>query len=146
MKTPLPFVQEFVAELHEALEKYQPGAGLSRLQRYWLAFCLMGILVSNAVCWAQFERASLGHYSLAALSWMFRKSKIPWECLLQMSVRVMLGKYGVTHGFLVIDDSDKKRCKVTTRIFKAHGSLIFRAVCENRDTAAYRCPPGSLGA
>jgi hypothetical protein len=80
----------------------------------------MGILVSNAVCWAQFERASLGHYSLAALSWMFRKSKMPWECLLQMSVRVMLGKYGITHGSLVIDDSDKKRCKVTTRIFKAH--------------------------
>jgi hypothetical protein len=120
IKTPLPFVQEFVAELHEALEKYQPGAGLSRLQRYWLSFCLMGILVSNAVCWAQFERASLGHYSLAALSWMFRKSKIPWEFLLQMSVRVMLGKYGITHSSLVIDDSDKKRCQVTKRIFNAH--------------------------
>jgi len=120
IKTPLPFVQAFVAELHEALETYQPGTGLSRLQRYWLSFCLMGILVSNSVCWARFERASLGHYSLAALSWMFRQSKIPWECLLQMSVRVILGKYGVTHGFLVIDDSDKKRCKVTTRIFKAH--------------------------
>ena len=120
IKTPLPFVQEFVAELHEALEKYQPGAGLSRLQRSWLSFCLMGILVSNAVCWAQFERASLGHYSLAALSWMFRKAKIPWAFLLQMSVRVMLGKYGITHGSLVIDDSNKKRCKVTKRIFNAH--------------------------
>ena len=120
IKTPRPFVQAFVAELHEALETYQPGTGLSRLQRYWLSFCLMGILVSNSVCWARFERASLGHYSLAALSWMFRQSKIPWECLLQMSVRVILGTYGVTHGFLVIDDSDKKRCKVTTRIFKAH--------------------------
>jgi len=66
IKTPLPFVQACVAELHEALETYQPGAGLSRLQRYWLSGCLMGILVSNAVCWAQFERASLGHDSLAA--------------------------------------------------------------------------------
>ena len=37
IKTPLPFVQEFVAELHAALEKYQPRAGLSRLQRYWLS-------------------------------------------------------------------------------------------------------------
>jgi hypothetical protein len=27
-----------------------------------------------------------------------------------------------------------------------HGSLIFRAVCENRDKASYRCPPGSSGA
>lgn len=120
IKTPLPFVQEFVAELHEALEKYQPGAGLSRLQRYWLSFCLMGILVSNSVCWARFERASLGHYSLAALSWMFRHSKIPWEFLLQMSVTVILRKYRITHGSVAVDDSDKKRCKVTKRIFKAH--------------------------
>ena len=118
--TPLPFVTEFVDELHEALGKYQPGAGLSRLQRFWLSFCLMGILISNTVCWAKFERASLGHYSLAALSWMFRKSKIPWEFLLQMSVKVMLQKYGLTQGSLVVDDSDKQRCKVTTRIFKAH--------------------------
>ena len=120
IKTPLPCVQECVAELHEALETYQPGAGLSRLQRYWLSCCRMGILVSNAGCWAQCERASLGHYSLAALSWMFRQSKRSWECLLQMRVRVILGKYGVTQGSLVIDDADKKRCKVTTRIFKAH--------------------------
>ena len=85
--TPLPFVQEFVDELHETLVKYQPGAGLSRRQRLWLSFCLMGILVSNAVCWAKFERASLGHYSLAALSWMCRTSQIPWGVLRPMSVR-----------------------------------------------------------
>jgi hypothetical protein len=118
--TPMPFVQAFVDELHEALDKYQPGAGLSRLQRLWLSFCLMGILVTNAVCWAKFERASLGQYSLAALSWMFRKSRIPWALLLQMSVRVMLAKYGITQGSLVLDDSDKRRSRVTTRIFNAH--------------------------
>ena len=118
--TPLPFVQAFVDELHEALDKYQPGAGLSRLQRLWLSVCLMGILVTNTVCWAKFERASLGQYSLAALSWMFRKSRISWALLLQMSVHVMLAKYGITQGSLVLDDSDKKRSKVTTRIFNAH--------------------------
>ena len=26
----------------------------------------------------------------------------------------------MTHGVLVVDDSDKKRCKVTKRIFKAY--------------------------
>ena len=118
--TPLPFVQEFVDERHETLVNYQPCAGLSRRQRLWLSFCLMGILVSNSVCWAKFERASLGNYSLAALSWMFRKSQIPWGLLLHMSVRVLLANDGITHGALVIDDSDKKRSKVTTRIFKAH--------------------------
>jgi DDE superfamily endonuclease len=118
--TPLPVVQAFVDELHEALDKYQPGAGLSRLQRRWLSFCLMGILVTNAVCWAKFERASLGQYSLAALSWMFRKSRIPWELLLQRRVRVMLAQYGITQGSRVLDDSDRKRSKVTTRSFNTH--------------------------
>jgi len=70
--------------------------------------------------WAQFEKAGLGKYSQAALSWMFRHSKIPWEMLLEMSVRAVLRKFGITEGVLVIDDTDKRRCKITKRIFKAH--------------------------
>ena len=120
LKTPLPFVKEFVDELNTALETDQPGRGLSRLQRLWLAFCLTGIVVTNSVCWARFERAGLGTYSLAALSWILRKAKMPWGCLLQMSVTVILAKDGIPQGSLVVDDSDKKRCKVTTRSFKAH--------------------------
>jgi hypothetical protein len=118
--TPLPFVKEFVDELNNILEKEQSGHQLSRRQRGWLAFCLTGILVTNSVCWAKFERASLGTYSLAALSWIFRKAKIPWACLLQLGVTAVLRRYAITQGYLVVDDSDKKRCKVTKRIFKAH--------------------------
>jgi hypothetical protein len=51
---------------------------------------------------------------------MFRQAKIPWEFLLQMRVTVILQTYGITQGARVVDDSDKKRCNVTTRIFKAH--------------------------
>lgn len=80
----------------------------------------MGMLISKTVCWAKFERASLGDDSLAALSWRFRKAKIPWEFLLQMNIHVILQKDGITQGSLVLDDSDKKRCKGTTLIFKAH--------------------------
>jgi hypothetical protein len=120
IKHPIPVVKEFVDELNNALEQHQPGSRLSRLQSFWISFCLTGILMTNSVCWAQFARASLGGYSLAALSWMFRHAKIPWELLLQMSLRVMLRKYALTHGVLIVDDSDKKRCKVTTRIFKAY--------------------------
>jgi hypothetical protein len=118
--TPLPFVKAFVDELNNILEKDRVGQGLSRRQRGWLAFCLTGILVTNSVCWAKFERASLGTYSLAALSWIFRNAKIPWAYLLQTSVTVVLRHYAITQGSLVVDDSDKKRCKVTKRIFKAH--------------------------
>ena len=120
IRSPLLFVQEFVDELNNALEQHQPGTRLSKLQCLWVSFCLTGILMTNTVCWAQFERASLGGYSLAALSWMFRHAKIPWEFLLQMSLGVILRKYAMTHGVLVVDDSDKKRCKVTKRIFKAY--------------------------
>jgi hypothetical protein len=69
------------------------------------------VLVTNSICWARFERASLGTYSLAALSWMFRHSKIPWDHLLVASVRVILRHHGITSGSLVIDDTDNQRAK-----------------------------------
>jgi hypothetical protein len=76
---PLPFVTAFINAVSAAIEEHHPGQGLSAIQRAWLGFCLTAILVTNSVCWARFERASLGHYSLAALSWMFRHAKLPWE-------------------------------------------------------------------
>ena len=84
---------------------------MSTMQRAWLAFCVTAVLVTNSICWARFERASLGSYSLAALSWMFRHSKIPWDELLVASVRVILRHYGLHSGSLVIDDTDNKRSK-----------------------------------
>jgi hypothetical protein len=117
---PLPFVKEYISKLNTALENYKQGSGLSWAQRKWICFCLMGILVTNSVCWAKFERAGLKEYTLAALSWMFRKSKIRWELLLCMSVKVILARFGITGGELVIDDTDKKRSKSTRKIYKAH--------------------------
>lgn len=118
---PLPFVNAFIAALNAALKAHRPlGPGLSFTQRHWLGFCLMGILITNTVCWAKFERASLGRYSLAALSWMFRHAKIPWELLLQLSVQVILERYEITQGCLCLDDSDKKRSKVTQKIAYVH--------------------------
>ena len=64
---PLPFMIAFVDAVNEAIKDHHPGQGLSAIQRSWLAFCLTAILVTNAVCWVCFERASLGTYSLAAL-------------------------------------------------------------------------------
>jgi len=117
---PRPFVRAFVDAVNAAITAHHPGHGLSALQRSWLAFCLTAILVTNAVCWARFERASLGTYSLAALSWMFRHAKIPWELLLVASVRVLLCHYGITHGSLVVDDSDKQRAKAAKKIAYLH--------------------------
>ena len=108
---PAPFVSAFVNAVDEANRAHSPGHGMSTMQRAWLAFCVTAVLVTNSICWARFERASLGTYSLAALSWMFRHSKRPWDHLLVASVRVILRHHGITSGSLVIDDTDKQRAK-----------------------------------
>jgi SRSO17 transposase len=117
---PLPFIKEFINQLNDEISQDQYGPCLSITQKAWLAFCLMGILITNSVCWAKFERASLGSYSRAALSWMFKHAKIPWESLLVASVQLILKKYGLTEGVLVVDDSDNKRSKSAKRIYKVH--------------------------
>ena len=109
---PAPFVSAFVAAVDEAIRAHQPSCGMSAMQRAWLAFCVTAVLVTNSICWARFERASLGTYSLAALSWMFRHSKIPWDQLLVASVRVILRHHGLTSGSLVIDDTEMLPVKV----------------------------------
>ena len=108
---PAPFVSTFVEAVDEAIREHNAGRGMSAIQRTWLAFCVTAVLVTNSICWARFERASLGTYSLAALSWMFRHSKMPWDALLVASVRVILRHYGLTCGSLVIDDTDNPRAK-----------------------------------
>ena len=118
---PQPFVSAFVDEIDELLREQDPQCrGLSSRQKYWMSFCMMAIMMTNSICWAQFERAGLGGYSLGALAWMFRWSKIPWEQLFQMSVRMVLRRHGITGGTLLIDDSDKRRAKVTKRIAHVH--------------------------
>ena len=117
---PLPFVKDFIESLDEALTIHQPGCQLSRIQKSWLSFCVTAVLLSNQVCWAQFERASLGRYRQAALSWMFRHSKIVWDALLPMSVCAILRSYGLREGMLVVDDSDKRRSKRTGKLAHVH--------------------------
>jgi hypothetical protein len=108
---PAPFVSAFIEAVDEAIRQQHPTHAMSAMQRTWLAFCVTAVLVTNSICWARFERASLGTYSMAALSWMFRHSKMPWDHLLVASVRVILRYHGITSGSLVIDDTDNPRSK-----------------------------------
>ncbi len=116
----VPFITDFVSKLDNAIAQDGSHKKLSAIQKYWLAFCLMGILATQSVCWAKFERASFGRYNSAALSWVFYHATIPWEKLLQCSVRLILNSYGLTKGSLVIDDSDNKRSKNTKKIWSVH--------------------------
>ncbi len=119
---PAPFVSAFIDAVDTAIRAHQPHHAMSATQRAWLAFCVTAVLVTNSMCWARFERASLGTYALAALSWMFRHSKIPWDHLLVASVRVILRYHGITSGSLVIDDTDNPRSKSATAL--AHLSKL----------------------
>jgi hypothetical protein len=117
---PLPFIKEFIGSVDQALQEFDPNAKLSFTQKKWLSFCCMAIAVTNSVCWAKFSRSSLGKYSDNALCWMFCHSKIHWESILKASVGVVLKKYGIQQGTLLIDDSDRQRSKSTKRIFATH--------------------------
>lgn len=120
MNEPAQFIKNFVTDLDAALGKLKPTANLTSLQKIWLGFCLTGILLTNSVCWAKFERASLGERKIAALSWMFREAKVAWDYLLLASVTLVLKRHGITEGVLVLDESDRARSKRTKRIYGAH--------------------------
>jgi hypothetical protein len=118
---PLPFVRAYLEALDEQLRSYRgTQRGLSRLQRHWLGFCLMGMMITESLCWARFERFSAGRYSAWALTWMFRHAKVPWRWLLRVSVTVVLQRYGIRQGVLILDDVTNPRAKVTERIGYAH--------------------------
>ena len=116
----LPFVEDYLNSLNDALTEYNPGIALSRIQKYWLGFCIMGILQSNQINWTGFARLSLGKYNKNAISWMFRHSKISWEHLFHISLGVVLHRYGIRKGILAIDDTDKKRSKSVKTIYGCH--------------------------
>ena len=58
----LPFITDYVAELNEVIKVHSPDNSLTRIQRYWLSFVILGLLITNTLCWARFERFSCGNY------------------------------------------------------------------------------------
>jgi hypothetical protein len=113
---PAPCVSAVLEAVDAAIRAQSPSHSLSAMQRPWLAFCVTAVRVTNSICWARFARASLGTYTLAAVSWLFRHSKIPWDELWVASVRVILRHYGLTSGSLVVDDTDNPRSKAATTL------------------------------
>jgi hypothetical protein len=116
----LPFIKDYVVSINDTIKQQNPEKQLSRLQRYWLSFVILGLLLTNSLCWKRYEKFSAGKQTTAGLSWMFCKSKIAWEMLLQASILHILSVYKIKQGVLVIDDTDKERSKNTTQIAKAH--------------------------
>ena len=116
----LPFINEYIDAVNETIKQLHPDKNLSKLQRYWLSFIILGLIVTNSLCWARYERFSIGRLTIGQISWMFRKAKIAWELLLQASTLYLIRSYNIKEGVLVIDDTDKERSKNTTQIAKVH--------------------------
>lgn len=116
----LPFIQDYVSSLNEAIKAHSPKNELTRIQRYWLSFVILGLLITNTLCWSRFERFSCGNYATSAICWMFKKAKIAWDLLLYASVIKVIERYGIKSGILVVDDSDIERSKNTTKIANVH--------------------------
>ena len=55
-----PFVRAFVDAVDATMRAHQPHHALAVTQQTWLAFGLTAVLVTTAMCWARFARASLG--------------------------------------------------------------------------------------
>jgi len=113
----LPFIRDFINLLTTSVSKEHSDFHLTKAQKLWLSFCLTGILLTNTVCWARFERSSLGGWKVSALSWMFRKSRIDWQKLLKRSIQVLLEKYGITEGSLELDDTERERSKNAKKLY-----------------------------
>ncbi len=120
LNEPAQFIQNFITDVDAALAELKPNAKLTKTQKIWLGTCLTGMLLVSGLCWAKFERASLGKHKQAALSWMLRHSKIFWSHLLVASIRLILKRHGITEGVLELDESDRERSKRTKRIHGAH--------------------------
>ena len=116
----MPFITNYVFELAKELSQRHPELHLSGNQQKWLSFCLTGMLLTGTLCWAAFTRMGLGAYSIGALSWMFRNSKLPWSYLLQASFTLLVRILQLKNGVLVLDDTDHRRAKTTSRIYGAH--------------------------
>jgi hypothetical protein len=116
----LPFIKKYIQSINETLKRHDPEKALTALQCYWLSFVILGILVTNSVCWKKFERYSLGQYAASSISFMFRRAKIAWDWLLLVSTMYIIKSYKIQLGSLVIDDSDIERSKNATKLGKLH--------------------------
>ena len=116
----LPCATQFIDHLDQALRRAPQAQRLTIKQRYFLAFVISAMILTQKLCWASMERRSLGQYTSAALWWMFYRSEIVWHLLLRISVLVIIDCYGLSEGNLLIDDTGRSRCKRTKKIGKTH--------------------------
>tara|TARA_B110000967_G_C18772774_1_gene503985 strand:- start:18 stop:320 length:303 start_codon:yes stop_codon:yes gene_type:complete len=91
----LPFIKSYVDAINQALIDNGSNRSMTSIQCYWLSFVILGLLVTNSLCWSRFERFALKEYRASDMCWMFKKAKIAWELLLYASVVVRQSYYSL---------------------------------------------------
>ena len=121
--TPLPLMIEYVDVLNE-IHRGKGHKLLSKIQRSFLCFVLMGMLPTQSLCWARLERSSGGRHQDGALSKMFYHGLKCWDSLLAASALMVMRRFKITSGVLVLDDTDRGRSKNTTLIWGNHKTVL----------------------
>lgn len=116
----LPFISEYFKSLALILKQESKEQALSKAQMSWLAICMMGILFTNTISWQGFSRVSIGKYTKAGFSKMCLHGKIAWNRLLICSAKMILKKFKISQGVLLIDDKNHERSKRTEKIHGVH--------------------------
>lgn len=116
----IPIINAYVDALSNSLQSIKPSAQLTKAQKATLAFIIIGIIVTESLNWAAFERRGLNKVKPSTLRWFMYSAKVYWHNLLEASTRHILSQYGINSGTLAIDDSEKKRSKRTSKIDGVH--------------------------
>ena len=50
----LPFIKNYVEEINNAIKHHNPEKSLTKAQSLWLSFVILGVLITNTLCWNRF--------------------------------------------------------------------------------------------
>ena len=131
----MPFAVSYVESLCSEYVNYhlnnnESAEKMSNKQRVFLIFSLSMMFITNSLNWACFQRFSLGSYKATALSAMFHHGKIPLDKLFDAGIRNLIKLYEIIKIHLIIDDTDRPRCKIIKVI-----SFVFKNF--NKKTGGY---------
>lgn len=120
LRKALPEIISYIDSLNALMSDEHQNWVLTKCQRLWLGFVLSCMLISNSINWQLFERITLGQISFSSYCWMFHHGKILWDQLISLSIKLIIKKYRLTQGVLIIDDTDRPRSKRTNKIEHVH--------------------------
>lgn len=120
----IPSVYDFLLALSTRCREMY-GCAVTQKQQTFLWVCMSCMILFGQLMLSAVSAQSFGILSIAALSYMFRHSKLPFERLMGAAVCLLFEIYRPQKAHLVIDDTDRPRSKAV----KALG-FVFKTLCK----------------